>query len=193
MILILISVSVVVFIYRHTKETFSNYSSRIFYKNRYLYISSNDDLADAVVQRLKDVTDYVTSITTYCDENDFPDKERALRLKQRWSIVELYEISQNDTNIAYLVDKNKALRLCVRKNYTEGELEDINTMMFVILHELAHMMSASYGHNDEFKTNFLELIKIANFLEIYNPVHYSETPTPYCSIVINSSPCEDDK
>lgn len=181
------------FLYKSCSETFSGYSSRIYYNGKYLYITSDDEKTGEVIQRLKDVSDYVESIVTYCYENDFPCSERALRLKKRWSVVELYETSPDDENIAYLVDKSKILKLCLRNNYTKGEVENINTMMFVILHELAHMMSASYGHNDEFKTNFLELIKIANFLEIYDPVHYSETPTPYCNIIINTSPCEGDK
>ena len=38
--------------------------------------------------------------------------------------------------------------------------------MYVLLHELAHIMSISYGHNDEFKQNLISCKKY--FLEIEN-------------------------
>ncbi|AOM63501.1 putative metal-dependent hydrolase [Heterosigma akashiwo virus 01] len=163
------------------------------YNNRYIYVTSNDNLTSKVKKQLMKVVDAIDSIVSYCVHNSYPDKERSKRMLKRWKTIEVKEILPDDSHIAYLVDKSRILRLCVRKNYTNGEIEDYNTMMFVVLHELAHMMSESYGHNKEFRENFLELIRVAGFLKIYTPTHYSITPVKYCGIEIYTSPCEYDR
>ena len=40
--------------------------------------------------------------------------------------------------------------------------------MFVAIHELAHIMSKTYGHNDEFRENFIFLLDNASKCGIYD-------------------------
>ena len=50
--------------------------------------------------------------------------------------------------------ENKArITLCI-VNPKTGKYYDMNTIMYVSLHELAHVISKTHGHNTEFKTNF---------------------------------------
>lgn len=57
---------------------------------------------------------------------------------------------------------------------------DINTIMYVALHELAHVISKKHGHGEEFKRNFNLLLKRAAQLGIYDP--RKPIPTSYCGI-----------
>lgn len=57
---------------------------------------------------------------------------------------------------------------------------DINTIMYVALHELAHVISTSQGHGEEFKKNFASLLKKGAELGIYDP--RKPIPASYCSI-----------
>ena len=61
-------------------------------------------------------------------------------------------------------------------------------MMFVALHELAHIMTKSIGHTEEFWNNFRYLLKKAIKLGLYNDVNFEKNPVDYCGTKITNSP-----
>jgi hypothetical protein len=79
---------------------------------------------------------------------------------------------------AYTENKNH-ITLCLRDPKT-GSAYDENTIMYVALHELAHVVTHSQGHGDEFKANFNEILKRAADQGIYNPT--LEIPSDYCGM-----------
>ena len=56
------------------------------------------------------------------------------------------------------------------------KLIDENTLAFVAIHELGHVMTESVGHTKEFWQNFKFLLKDAVKLGIYKPVDYKKNP-----------------
>ena len=48
-----------------------------------------------------------------------------------------------------------------------GKLIDVNTMMFVAIHEMGHLSSETIGHNDEFWDNFKYKFYIRTNYESY--------------------------
>lgn len=79
---------------------------------------------------------------------------------------------------AYTENKS-VITLCL-KNPKTGEYYDMNTIMYVALHELAHIVSKTHGHNEEFKRNFDALLSQASSLGIYDPT--KPIPPNYCGI-----------
>lgn len=79
---------------------------------------------------------------------------------------------------AYTEDK-AVITLCLVKPGTQ-EYYDINTIMYVALHELAHVISKGHGHGEEFETNFAKLIRDAAEKGIYDP--RKPIPDTYCGI-----------
>ena len=75
-----------------------------------------------------------------------------------------------------------------KKKENNDNLIDKNTLMFVALHEMAHVASKSIGHNDEFWDNFAFLIGEAEKIQIYYPIDYSQKNAEYCGMTITSSP-----
>ena len=65
---------------------------------------------------------------------------------------------------------------------------DDNTILFVVIHELAHVMTISTGHTEEFWANMKFLLEQAEDINIYVPVDYSQNNTEYCGMMITSSP-----
>jgi hypothetical protein len=62
-------------------------------------------------------------------------------------------------------------------------------MIFVAIHELAHIMTQSMGHTPEFWNNMKFLLQIATTdLQIYVYQPYHQKPQPYCGIVITDTP-----
>lgn len=87
---------------------------------------------------------------------------------------------KNDTS--YTIGKGKILALCIRNK--DGTYVDINTLMYVVIHELGHLGVHAIDHENEFKQAFGFLLREATLMGIYNDVDYSKNPTYYCNMVI---------
>jgi hypothetical protein len=135
---------------------------------------------------LATISDKVNTLVNYMVRNNLPDNETAIRLMDRWKDCKFRETSSTETTAAYTVNKGDEMRLCVR---TKDGLENMNTSMFVVLHELGHLMSVSYGHNEEFRNNFSYIVHLASSLGIYKPEDFGNSPTSYCGTEINTTPC----
>ena len=80
------------------------------------------------------------------------------------------------------------MHLCLRQKNSNKSIHDDNLLMFVIIHELAHIMSQSVGHNNEFYDNFKFLLRESVKKGIYNPVDFQKTPVNYCGINVTNNP-----
>jgi len=100
-------------------------------------------------------------------------------------------LSENDINsdtTSYSENKGESIVICIRDKAPPYRFVDDNTVMFVLLHEMAHLMTTTVGHTPEFWTNFKRVLHDAVQCGIYTSVNYSKTPTPYCGMTITDSP-----
>jgi hypothetical protein len=87
----------------------------------------------------------------------------------------------------------ESIHICLRTRDNNQQLYDMNTLMYVILHELAHFcnydknMNAIHGHGEEFKRVFKLMVEEAIEAGVYKYINYSVRPQEYCGIMINSS------
>jgi len=146
-------------------------------------MSSSVDLLSIVTQRCKKVVDYL-------DEHH-PSDERVKRLKENFNPQKVNEILPTSEYTAYSENKGEKLAFCLSKDRNSDNLIDINTLTFVALHELAHIMTVSIGHTDEFWTNFKFLLKEADVANVYKPVDYKNDPVVYCGMNITDNPLYD--
>lgn len=112
---------------------------------------------------------------------DDTDKEpMLLKVRQNFSLLDpdYTKIPLAEGGSSYTENKS-AITLCLRDPET-GELYDINTIMYVALHELAHVISKNHGHGSEFKDNFEKILKKAASIGIYDPTR--SIPSNYCGI-----------
>lgn len=107
-------------------------------------------------------------------------------LISRFQEKNLREAIPKNKSTSYSINKGEKIVLCIRNK--NGEIADINTIMFVHIHELAHLMSISVGHNTEFWENMKFLIAHATRLGVYTPVDYAKSPKSYCGISITDTP-----
>lgn len=122
----------------------------------------------------------------------YPDKESVKRLKRRYDPSKITETIQGSKHTSYTVNKGEKMVLCLRARDSHEKLENENTMMFVSLHELAHIMSKSIGHeDDEFWKNFKFILKNAEDLGMYDNIDYRQQPEEYCGMMITDSPLHD--
>jgi len=136
------------------------------------------ELMDEIKERLQMLVDYTSTNST---------AERGMLLKNRFKEQNIQETDVNDGGTSYSIDKGKEIHLCLRDKKT-SRLHNINILMFVSIHELAHVMSESYGHNGEFGDNFVYLLKQAVKLGIWQNIDYSKNPEEFCGMKVDSNP-----
>ena len=92
---------------------------------------------------------------------------------------------------AYSENKGEKIAFCLTKTKHSSKLIDINTLTFVAIHELSHIMTTSEGHKQEFWKNFKFLLEQAKSAGIHKPRDYKKEPQKYCGMTIKDSPAFD--
>lgn len=86
----------------------------------------------------------------------------------------------------YTINKS-SIYFCLSPRDSDTGIYDINTLMYVALHELAHIASKSIGHTIEFYGVFEQLKKFAIKYNIWKYTDYSKNPQEYCGLIINKT------
>ena len=140
------------------------------------------------VDLLAKVTEKATQIVEYL-KNKYPEKENIRRLIDGFNPDTIKETLPNSKHTAYTENKkNMYFCLNVKKDNVESELIDEHTLMFVALHEMAHIATKSIGHKSEFWENFRFLLEEAKSAGLHEPVNYRDEPAEYCSTKIKDNP-----
>ena len=117
-----------------------------------------------------------------------PTDKRVIRLKNNLKDTKYEESSFNDDTSSFTINKGELMSICVRHQDDRKKFHNMNTMMFVVLHELAHVMSVSIGHGKEFMDNFRFLLKESKKYKVYNPIDYSINNMTYCGVKVTHNP-----
>lgn len=141
---------------------------------------------------LAKVTQNMKLLVEYCGRK-FPNDERVKRLVQNFNPAKISETLPTSEYTAYSENKGEKIAFCLDKKKDGTKLIDINTLTFVAIHELAHVMTVSEGHKQEFWENFKFLLQQAKRANIYNPVDYKNNPQSYCGMEITDNPYYDFK
>ena len=105
------------------------------------------------------------------------------------------ELLHNNLNMlyaSYTINKEE-MHICLRTRDTNEDIYDMNLLMYVVLHELAHLCNydkngyAIQGHGEEFRMIFKFLVIESIKLNIYEYENYGEKPKEYCGIQISTN------
>lgn len=102
------------------------------------------------------------------------------KLRERLTVIDpaYAKVPLQVGDSAYTENK-EVITLCLT-NPDTGKYYDLNTLMYVLLHEIAHVVSKGQGHGDEFKQNFAKLLREAAAKGVYDPK--IPIPQAYCHI-----------
>lgn len=120
---------------------------------------------------------------------DLLTDSRWKRLLNRYRSSSMLPIAQGDGGTAYTRNKSD-VKLCVPQSLKE---RDIQTALFVALHELTHVANLSWGHDDSFWNTFKDLLRLAVRSGIYQKRSYADDPARYCGQDIRSQPLDWDQ
>ena len=133
----------------------------MFKLKNYLYININN---------YPDFTEYIKQLNENLDE----------------SKTLIYETDPNSDLTSYSVNKGEELSFCLisKKN---NDIHNLNLLIYVALHEMAHIACPEIGHGPLFKKIFKFLTEIAIKIGIYNKIDYNLEPVEYCGMILSSS------
>ena len=124
-------------------------------------------------------------------KEEYPNRENVKRLAEKFNPKKISETLPTSKYTAYSENKGEKLAFCTTTTKEGSKLIDENTLSFVAIHELGHVMTESIGHTKEFWQNFKFLLKNAVKIGIYEPVDYKKKPKKYCGMKITDNPYYD--
>ncbi len=176
---------------------------RIYYESDYYnltcVISDVDGEKYCVRERTKLhlAADLLAEVTQKCKKlvkelkNKYPDNTDVQRLCKNFNPSKICETLPTSEHTAYSENKGEKIAFCLNTSKDGNKLIDTNTLTFVALHELSHVMTESQGHKRVFWENFKFLLQEAVELNLYKPIDYKNNPQPYCGMDINDNPYYD--
>jgi hypothetical protein len=133
----------------------------MFKLKNYLYININ---------KFPDFTQYIEQLNNNLDENK----------------TIIYETDPNSDLTSYSINKGEELSFCLRSK-KNNSIHELNLLLYVALHEMAHIACPEIGHGPLFKKIFKFLTEIAIEIGIYNKIDYNIEPIEYCGMILSSS------
>lgn len=172
-----------------------------YFSNEVEYVTSTIDQQSYLVQSLPDkqaAADLIARIREKLEQfvdhlkKNFSDDVRVERIQENFRSDKISEGSENSKYTSYSINKGEKIVLCIRSKDQQKKLVDLNTMMFVVLHELAHIATKSIGHTPEFWDNFKWILKEAVNTGVYKSQDFNNKPVEYCGIEITDNPLNHD-
>lgn len=201
---VIIVLIVIIYMYFESKTYDVTYVKSTLDNNEYLVRNVPDkvkaaNLLAGIRSKLVKMVEYLKKadskeLEIYLRESDNMSEVQAgiKRLDKRFQPDNLSESTPNDKYTSYSVNKGEKLVFCLRAKNKSEALVDLNIMTFVALHELAHIMTKSIGHTDEFWNYFRILLRVAIRQKLYQNLDFNNTPRDYCGTQITDTPLKKD-
>jgi hypothetical protein len=153
-------------------------------------MSDKNQSADMLAQ----IRQNILTINKYLIENKdkYKDMEPYIiqlndKLKDKEIVIQ--EGADDGIYTSYSVNKGEELVFCLRSRNSKNKdkLHDLNLLMYVVLHEVAHIACPEFGHTELFKKIFSFLTTKAIELGIYKKINFREKNEEYCGMMITDS------
>jgi predicted metal-dependent hydrolase len=158
------------------------------------YVKSSQDNREYLVRNLDDkqeAADLLSSVTkdlkTLVNHMmaKYPENTDVQQLYKNFNPASISEGSVDSGYTSYSVNKGEKIILCIRQK--DQTFVDKNTILYVAIHELGHLMTPEIGHTARFWKNFKFLLEEAIIIGIYVKKDYATNPENYCGIKINNT------
>jgi hypothetical protein len=154
------------------------------------YCVRNREKLNEAANLLASVTNKCKQLVNYMKETH-PSDTRVKKLVAGFNPKSISETLPTSELTAYSENKGEKIAFCLNTTKNGDTLIDVNTLTFVAIHELSHIMTTTIGHKQEFWQNFKFLLENAKESNIYIPVDYKKQSTEYCGLTINDNPYYD--
>ena len=187
----LLIIILIIFIYIFL---FYNHNQLVFVENEKegtRYLVQNDKNRYKSSKLLVKLTKRMYKLRNYLVKNmkNYPEYEKYIKLLQKGfnnNRTTISESSPYSNLTSYSVNKGEELVFCLKSKET-GKLHKINLLMYVAVHEMAHIGCPEIGHGPLFQKVFKFFTQESIKLKLYNKKNYDVNPVEYCGMVLSSS------
>ena len=154
--------------------------------NNYYWVRDKHDKVNAA-NTLAQIKINMIKLINYLKQNanKFPENMSYIKdLVSRTKVINIMETPSDEKYTSYTINKGEKIVFCLRSK-TLDNIHDINTLMYVVIHEMGHVGCPEYGHTPLFKKIFKFLLEQGIIIGIYDPIDYRIKPQAYCGMVIN--------
>lgn len=184
--IILLAIIVLLFLVVNHKEI--NYvPSNI---NGTKYLVRNTSNVEQASNMLAKIDINIRKLTSHLVKHIDNFKNNASYIRNLYSRTKKLVISEGSINskyTSYTINKGEEIVFCLRSKDT-GEFHDINLLMFVTIHELAHIACPEKDHTPLFEAIFIFLLNESIKIGIYQYQNYATNPVEYCGMKLNQTP-----
>jgi hypothetical protein len=157
----------------------------------YKFLVHNDKFKKESANILSEIITRMYKLRNHLVNNkgDFPEFKDSISLLEQnlnQERTNIYENSPNSDYTSYSVNKGEEVVFCLKSKKT-GELHKINLLMYVAIHEMAHIGCHEIGHTELFKKIFEFYAKESIKIGIYKYDDYDSNPVEYCGMVLSST------
>ena len=158
-------------------------------KNKYLVyndINKNDSalLLGDIINNMFKLRDYLYENINKYSEFEPYIKQLHKNLHKDRSLI--YENDPTSKLTSFSVNKGEEIAFCLRSKKS-NKLHQLNLIMYVALHEMAHIACPEIGHGDLFKKIFKFLTEVSIELNLYKLDDYENNPIEYCGMMLSSN------
>lgn len=153
--------------------------------NHYYWVRDKQDKV-AAANTLAKIKINIVKLVEHLKKNidKFPNYTSNIKdLVKRTKVINIMETPGDEQYTSYTVNKGERVNMCIRSKIIEN-IHDMNTLMYVAVHEYAHVGTPEFGHTPLFKRIFKFLLEQSNEIGIYKPIDYRIFPQNYCGMTI---------
>lgn len=193
LIILLILITIVV-----TLKPYETFSISHVYENFQIQVRKNDDQQSAA-DLLATINNNMRKLVYYCkyklDTNkEYPNsftyikeyEQNIMMMYNKIDSIVLRETEEGTNNTSYTINKGEEMVICLRSK-KNNKFHDMNELMYVTIHELAHVGNPELDHTPLFYKINKFLLKEAIELGIYRYVNYNIDSKDYCGIDLNNT------
>jgi len=178
---LILGIVIVILIYKFNEnkvKEISEFDNRIYQVNE---MPNKQDAANRIAQ----IRDKLATLQE-CLNKNYPDDPRTKRLNERLNLDNIKETPINSDYTSFSVNKGEELSFCVRDKGDPKKIHELNLLVFVAMHEMAHVVSESIGHGSEFLENFAWILRQAVKCGVYVKEDFASNPKMYCGVKVTN-------
>lgn len=179
-VIVILAIIIVFYVKRQSGEV--TYVTAALDGRRYLCLKLPDKQEAA--ERLAALTSIMLRLVHHMVATS-PDDPLVQQLYRNFDPDAIHEGTHTSGYTSFSISKGESITLCIRQ--TDDSFVDRNTVAYVAIHELGHLMTTTIGHDETFWANFKRLLEEAIKTGLYTKVDFAAKPEPYCGIKITSS------
>ena len=181
--LIIIIISIINFKFKYIKL-----KSKIYNTNDYYLVNNLPDAQIAVNILAKLMYTVKILLEKIINENNLnSENDKYIQIiYDKLPYVIIKESPLNNKFTSYNINKGQEIVLCLRDKKTY-EFHDFNELLYVTLHEIAHIGCFEIGHTDLFISINQYLLKKAIYYNLYNYIDYRKNNKKYCGLILSST------